>query len=293
MEGTVLQVTQKYQLVDESFSQGMVDRAILLAILDEERFTYCILDAARQKVVVLKDYRIVPKTKEGLATHFMEQVLEQDETLSSLNADKIIFSVHTNCSAIVPSPLFSKGQAKDILSLTCQLQNDSRVYDDLIKLADAHHIYAVPENFLKETGTHFKELNLFNANTAFIESQLMLNKHHEEAIVAVNVRSGSFDVVITQGSELLFSNIFNYETSEDFIYYLLFTLEQLELNPDITAVRFYGDIDKLSSAWMVSKKYIRNVSFGEWPEGIEFSYGFQRIAAHQYFVLFSQHLCVS
>jgi hypothetical protein len=293
MEGTVLQVTQKYQLVDESFSQGMVDRAILLAILDEERFSYCILDSARQKVVVLKDYRIVPKTKEGLATHFMEQVLEQDETLQSLNADKIIFSVHTNCSAIVPSPLFSKGQAKDILSLTCQLQNDSRVYDDLIKLADAHHIYAVPENFLKETGTHFKELNLFNANTAFIESQLMLNKHHEEAIVAVNVRSGSFDVVITQGSELLFSNIFNYETSEDFIYYLLFTLEQLELNPDITAVRFYGDIDKLSSAWMVSKKYIRNVSFGEWPEGIEFSYGFQRIAAHQYFVLFSQHLCVS
>ncbi len=293
MEGTVLQVTQKYQLVDESFSQGMVDRAILLAILDEERFCYCILDAARQKMVVLKDYRIIPKAKEGLATNFIEQVLEQDETLSSLNADKIIFSVHTNCSAMVPSPLFSKSQAKDILSLTCQLQSDSRVYDDLIKLADAHHIYAVPENFLKETGTHFKELNLFNANTAFIESQLMLNKHREEAIVAVNVRSGSFDVVITQGSELLFSNIFNYETSEDFIYYLLFTLEQLELNPDITSVRFYGDIDKLSSAWMVSKKYIRNVSFGEWPEGIEFSYGFQRIAAHQYFVLFSQHLCVS
>ena len=293
MEATVLQVTQKYQLVDESFSQGMVDRAILLAILDEERFTYCILDAARQKVVVLKEYRIIPKTKEGLATHFIEQVLEQDEALSSLTAEKIIFAVHTNCSAIVPSPLFSKSKAKEILSLTCQLQSDSRVYDDLIKLADAHHIYAVPENFLKETGTHFKELNLFNANTAFIESQLMLNKHREEAIVAVNVRSGSFDVVITQGSELLFSNIFNYETSEDFIYYLLFTLEQLELNPDITAVRFYGDIDKLSSAWMVSKKYIRNVSFGEWPEGIEFSYGFQQIAAHQYFVLFSQHLCVS
>ncbi len=293
MEGTVLQVTQKYQLVDESFTQGMVDRAILLAILDEERFSYCILDAARQKVVVLKDYRIVPKTKEGLAINFMEQVFEQDTTLSSLVAEKIIFAVHTNCSAIVPSPLFSKDQAKDILSLTCQLQNDSRVYDDRIKLADAHHIYAVPENFLKEVGTHFKELSLFNANTAFIESQLMLNKHHEEAIVAVNVRSGSFDLVITQGSELLFSNIFNYETSEDFIYYLLFTLEQLELNPDITEVRFYGDIDKLSSAWMVSKKYIRNVSFGEWPEGIEFSYGFQRIAAHHFFVLFSQHLCVS
>ena len=94
MEATVLQVTQKYQLVDESFSQGMVDRAILLAILDEERFTYCILDAARQKVVVLKEYRIIPKTKEGLATHFIEQVLEQDEALSSLTAEKIIFAVH-------------------------------------------------------------------------------------------------------------------------------------------------------------------------------------------------------
>ena len=222
----------------------------------------------------------------------MDQVLEQDNLLAELIPSKIIFAVHTNCSTIVPSPLFSKDQSKDILSLTCQLQNDSRVYDDKLRLTDAHHIYAVPENLLKETGTHFKELSLFNANTAFIESQLMLNKHQEQAIVAVNVRTESFDIVVTKGSVLLFSNIFKYETSEDFIYYLLFTLEQLELNPDITEVKFYGEIDKMSSTWLVSKKYIRNISFGERPEGIEFSYGFERIAEHQYFVLFSQHLCV-
>jgi len=293
MEGIALQVTQKNQIIDESFSQGMVNRSILLAILDEERFSYCILDAERQKVVVLKEYRILPKSNNGLVNNFLDQLLEQDPILAELKPEQIIFSVHTNCSALVPTPLFSKEQSKEILALTCQLQNESRVYDDLIKLADAHYLYAVPEGLLKEIGTHFKELSLFNANTSFIESQLMLNKHQQQVIVAVNVRSGSYDVVITKGSELLFSNIFTYETSEDFIYYLLFTFEQLELNPDIIEVRFYGEIDKLSSTWMVSKKYIRNVNFGERPEGIEFSYGFERIAAHQYFVLFSQHLCVS
>ncbi|CAN5550956.1 hypothetical protein BH11BAC2_BH11BAC2_12410 [soil metagenome] len=293
METTSLQVTRKNQLVDESFSNGMVEHPVLLAMLDDDQFIYGIIDRERHKAVVLKEYRIVPSMGSKIPDNFFQQILDQDELLRDLKPAKTVFAVHPNCAVLVPSPLFSKEYAKDILALSCKLTDDARMYADQLKMAEAHLVYGVTESILKQTGSHFKEANLFHANTAYIESQLRLNKHEQETILSVHVRKSSIDLVATKGSELLFSNIFKYKDSEDFIYYLLYTLEQLQLNPDKTAVRFYGEIDKTSASWMVSKKYIRNISLGEQAEGIDFSYGFEQLSSHIHYLLFSQYLCVS
>ncbi|MFM9057470.1 MAG: DUF3822 family protein, partial [Bacteroidota bacterium] len=110
---------------------------------------------------------------------------------------------------------------------------------------------------------------------------------------SVNVRRRHIDVLLSAGHELVFFNSFRYRTPEDFIYYLLFSIEQLQLNPDTLPVVFYGELEKISAAWMLSRKYIRNVRFGEKPEGIATSYGFDQFPAHQYHALLSQVTCGS
>jgi hypothetical protein len=293
MESTAVNVSRTNLIVDEAFSNGMVERPILLAMLEDQRFSYCVLDKSRQKMVVLADYKLVSGEQSGLNSEFFKQVLLDDDILSTIAPEKVIFSIHADCSVLVPAPLFSKDHAKEILELACRVQEHTDIYEDHLKLTNAYHIYAVPEPLLKETGNRFKDATLFHCNTAFIESQLMLNKHELNPMVSVNVSSTGIDLVVTNGSELLFSNVFRYQTSEDFIYFLLFALEQLQLSPDNTPVRFYGEIDKTSANWMAAKKYIRFISFGDLPEGISFAYGFDRLDSHQYYLLFSQHLCAS
>jgi len=55
-------------------------------------------------------------------------------------------------------------------------------------------------------------------------------------------------------------NAFDYKTPEDLIYYLLFTAEQLNMNPESFRLEFIGDISEDDAYFKIAYKYIRNVS---------------------------------
>ena len=61
-------------------------------------------------------------------------------------------------------------------------------------------------------------------------------------------------------NKLVFYNRFDFNTKEDLIYYLLFIIDQLKLNPEETPVVITGDISKDDDNYMIIYKYIRNVS---------------------------------
>ena len=102
-----------------------------------------------------------------------------------------------------------------------------------------------------------------------------------------------YDIIVTEANRLIFFNSFRYQTSEDFIYYILFTFEQLGLNPENILLQFAGEIDKTSPTYFITSKYIRNIHFASRPDSYEFSYGFDKIAAHTHYSLFNEPLCVS
>jgi len=58
---------------------------------------------------------------------------------------------------------------------------------------------------------------------------------------------------------LLF-NSFEYQTKEDFIYYILFTAEQLKLNPETFKLQLLGEISEESDLFKIAYRYIRNIS---------------------------------
>jgi len=81
--------------------------------------------------------------------------------------------------------------------------------------------------------------------------------------VYVNVASKNFDVIVIQNKQLKFSNSFHFETKEDFIYYILFTFEQLKLDVENIELYFCGDIELESEIYNSTYQYIRNIFFLE------------------------------
>ncbi len=292
-----LQIKLKTELADESFTQGMVSAAVLLLLIDRVRISYAIIDQERQKAVVLKDYQLMTESttedRKNYTEGFFTQVYEMDDLLNKLKPDRVILSVYTSIFSLVPDPLYAKDHIKDILNLTCNVTDENRYYADAIRSANAQMVYATEDPLLKETGSVFHEAALYFAGSAFIEQQLRLNKHEETPQVSILVRYLDIDIIVTLGNALKFYNSFSYSSSEDLIYYILFVLEQLQLNPDQVAVTFFGEIDKTSSHWMLASKYIRNLRMGLRSDAIGYSYGFDRLPAHQYVSLFNQYLCVS
>ena len=72
--------------------------------------------------------------------------------------------------------------------------------------------------------------------------------------------TGHFEIIIVQNQHLLLFNSFDYKTPEDLIYYLLFTAEQLNMNPESFPLEFLGAIAEEDAFYKIAYKYIRNVS---------------------------------
>ena len=77
----------------------------------------------------------------------------------------------------------------------------------------------------------------------------------------VHVSDHNFEIIIVQNQKLLLYNSFDYNTPEDFIYYILFTAEQLQLDPNNFQLTLLGLINPLDSLYQICYKYIRNVAF--------------------------------
>lgn len=291
MEMTALQISLRQEITDESLAAGNVNESLLLITCDPYSLQYALLDADRNKFIALRDYRI-HATSPVLQPGFFRQITENDSLLRQLRPRKTCFSFFSDCNVLVPGPLFTRENTSDFLKLASS-NSPSMAFSDKLRFADVHVVYNVPGFLAAEIEEGIGEVVLSNSLTAFIDQQLMIHKHNPETVVAVNIRHGFMDVVVCNGSSLLFSNTFSWNNAEDFIYFLLFTMEQLQLNPDHHEVVLYGEIERTSASWLVSRKYIRNVNPGVRPEGAAYSYGFSKLNAHQYYSLFSQQLCVS
>ena len=76
----------------------------------------------------------------------------------------------------------------------------------------------------------------------------------------MNISQSLFDIVVLKDSKILFYNNFEYQTKEDFIYYVLFVSEQLGLNTEEFECVLMGAIKKDDDLYSIVYKYIRHVS---------------------------------
>ena len=101
----------------------------------------------------------------------------------------------------------------------------------------------------------------------------------------VNFNMGHFEIVVLQNQKLLFFNSFDYKTPEDFLYYLLFTAEQLNMNPENFQLELLGTITQEDDFYQLAYKYIRNIDFFDVSE-LQKNNDFSTAENLKHFILF-------
>jgi len=130
-----------------------------------------------------------------------------------------------------------------------------------------------PIAFIRHAGA--VTLSLFNTLSNFNNYDLFLN-----------INFASIEIAVKQKNNLQFYNVFNYQTNEDIIYFLLFTLEQLNLNPLLVKIAIAGQIETTDALIVSLKKYIKHISFYVKENSV-----LNNIPNHYYFTVLNQHLC--
>ncbi len=223
-------------------------------------FSFCIKDIPTNETLVVTEYVFKERLNTpNLLLEKINQVFESDKDLQA-NFEKVT-AVHQNkLSTIVPNDLFDEDHLKSYLNYTIQtLSSDLVVYDDLNFDAKIVYIpYVNVNNFLFQ---NFGEFEFKHHSTLFIDEVLKQKEQFKDNAIFVNVSYANMDVVILKNREFNLYNSFFYNTKEDFIYYVLFCIEQLELDPNELTLYFSGNIINDYEIYKISQDYIKNIEF--------------------------------
>ena len=224
-------------------------------------FSFCIHNVLSNELVAFNRYDFDEKINDPFQHLELVKNVFSEETLLNHKYKNISVSHYNNLVTQVPKPLFDKNQLQTYLRYSIKtLENDFITFDEIenSEIVNVYIPFVNINNFLIEIYGPFVYKH---ASTILIEGLLKEFKNHSEPCCFVNVSSSSFEVVVFKDQKLELYNCFDYQTKEDFIYYILFTAEQLNLNPEEFELKIMGEIEKDSELFEILYQYVRNITF--------------------------------
>ena len=189
----------------------------------------------------------------------IETVIAQHNILNSKFSEvSIVYA--TPIYSLVPSSLFDETKASEYLKFNSKiLANDYMAYDVL----ENQNIVVVYVPFMNINNFFFEKYGTFSyyhATTIMLKAILEAEKYSLPKMY-LHFQKSSFDCIVLKDGTLELCNSYTYKTPEDFIYYTLFCMEQLKLNPETLPVLLCGEIDKNDANYKIAYTYIRNIEF--------------------------------
>ncbi len=224
-----------------------------------------------------------------------EQILDKIKYVFDHNTnlkesfDKVNVIYQNDLYTIVPKPLFNAESLNEYLKYNIKvLKNDFIAFDEL----EQHNIVTVYIPYTNINNFFFDNFGTFtykHTSTVLVDSLLTQKKNSKSSSVFANINDTSFDLAIITNGNLVLCNTYAYHSKEDFLYYLLFTTEQLQLNPEEFELIFTGNLSKESALYKIAYTYVRNISFGENMNNIKLGTDVALLNPHKHFVLLSSH----
>lgn len=171
----------------------------------------------------------------------------------------IVYS--TSLYSLVPSSLFDETKASEYLKFNSKILANDYISHDIIE--DLVIVYVPYMNINNYFFEKFGSFEYFHATSILLKMILGKEKHSSDQKVYLHLHENQFDCIVIRNGELELCNTYSYKTPEDFIYYTLFCLEQLKLNPEKIQVVLSGDIKEGDSNYNMAYTYIRNIKFME------------------------------
>tara|TARA_R110002020_G_scaffold177169_3_gene369949 strand:+ start:189 stop:992 length:804 start_codon:yes stop_codon:yes gene_type:complete len=189
----------------------------------------------------------------------IEKIFEEFTQLQE-SFKKVNVVYHNELYAFVPATLFDENHLTDYLKYNTKiLKTDFAVYDEINEydLVNVFIPFANINNFFFD---NFGSFTYNHGMSIFVKNVLdkAVIDDGKDKMVA-HVGHSTFDLIVHKDNNLLLGNTFSYSTPADFLYYILFCAEQLNLNPDEVALELIGDIEEGDALYTVLYEYIRNI----------------------------------
>ncbi len=283
------------KIKDETFNVDALSVYNLSLQISPEIFRICITDLEKSRCLLLEDYELSPASSPQQIIDKVEEIYDNHHVLKAGFWKSIKLAIKTPKFSLVPNTLFQEEYAKDYLNLNCTINENihEEIYYYKQNSIDVINIFSADRRLVEFFRKAYpgKSIQVIHHTSPLIESIILSQPHTDDRSIFLYVEKDLVTIIITRSRTLELCNIFNFTTPEDFVYYLMFVIEQLKLNPDKNPITIWGDILPDSDIYKLLYKYIRNISFGNKPSSLYFGYYFDELFDHSFYDLYSMHFC--
>lgn len=283
-----------YRLQDEAFQLSQAGNCNLYISISSKAVRFAVADVERNKFVVLEDYELISVFTPLQVAEQLNLIAEQSPLLQEQRWLNVRASISNQHFTLVPETLFDPAHQEDYLRLHSDLNAQQEVilyYRD--SGLDAVNIFALDGVIYRMALSLFSErtVQFVHQTSSLIKSVLHQAERQNGRRMYLFVERSYVTILVVDESGLQFCNVFHYHSPEDFIYYIIFVMQEQKLNPEQETITAWGDITHDSSLFNILKKYIRHVKLGKKPADVGYSYKFDEMFEHRYFELYSLHFC--
>lgn len=221
--------------------------------------SFCIVDTIGNTVVdsdriIFEKERTPYGLQKGLVSLFNKHNIPQQKFSE-------IIVVHRNkLFSLVPKSLFDENELANYLKFNTKILATDHIEYDQVENHDMMTVYIPFVNVNNYIYELFGEFVFKHSGTVMVESLLTGQNIAKEPTCYVHVADRQMELTVISQRKLLLYNSFDFGTKEDFIYYLLFTLEQLKLDTESTKLKLFGAVEEGDAIYDICYEYVKNIS---------------------------------
>lgn len=220
--------------------------------------SFCILNRSNNTIELITHVRLDKKaTPYELLNELIKAITSTIELQQTFDSVTCIYQ--NELASLIPNELFDERNLAEYLKFNSKILKNDFINYDKLAANNSVNVY-IPlvniNNYIFET---FGAFDYKHFATILIETLLQKASISSEHVLYLHINRTSFEIIGVNNKLLTFYNTFEYGSKEDFIYYILFTLEQLQLDPETIKIMIIDGITENDTLFKILYKYVRFV----------------------------------
>lgn len=281
------------KIKDERFDEDNIHQYHLLINIGTRDFQTVIVDPQQHQVLLLEDY-VLPEVG---SIHELVQILEQlFDAHALLRAGfwkKIKVSFKNQKFVQVPKDLYAEESMDNYLRFNANVDRNLEFFSAVSNAhTEAMTVFAVNKE-LQEwiAGIYPSNPPVFvHQSAALIEGVLKFAEDRNDNPLYIYVDRFKLHIIACSNGKLVYYNQFQIRQFSDYVKYIMLVMKSLRMDQSSSQVVLWGYIGKNSPHYQEFYKYISNVTFGDRPSYLNFSYVYDEVQEHQFFDAYSIYL---
>lgn len=269
-------------LEDQAFDPVSALNCNLLLRITADSFSYAIVNTLEDKIEVVYDCQGFEPTEKNLSATIL------GDPYLSLLFKQVKVGAYTSNIIAVPQDIYTPEVVEPYLKYFTDLQNYSgSVYTASYSGQDFRSLFLLPAAIETTIKTHWRDARSFEQTA----SLLAINQIAESHQFYLDFTAGSFHAMLLEKGKMIFQNVFQIENPEEFHYYLLLLIRQLEISTNGTKVLASGILNEGDEQHSILLKYFTTVNLCKPPASSITNSVLEDMPPHYYTSLLALNLC--